>query len=33
MGGFGECLPYHSNYVEVDKEKLDAWGSHSEDSL
>lgn len=26
MGGFGECLPNHSNYVEVDKEKLDAWG-------
>ncbi|HYL85686.1 MAG TPA: GMC family oxidoreductase [Candidatus Angelobacter sp.] len=26
MGGFGECLPYHSNYVEIDKEKLDAWG-------
>jgi len=26
MGGFGECLPNHNNYVEVDKEKLDAWG-------
>jgi len=26
MGGFGECLPNHYNYVEVDKEKLDAWG-------
>jgi choline dehydrogenase-like flavoprotein len=26
LGGFGECLPYHTNYVEVDKEKLDAWG-------
>jgi choline dehydrogenase-like flavoprotein len=26
MGGFGECLPYHSNYVEIDKDKLDAWG-------
>jgi choline dehydrogenase-like flavoprotein len=26
MGGFGECLPSHDNYVEVDKEKLDAWG-------
>ena len=26
MGGFGECLPSHGNYVEVDKEKLDAWG-------
>lgn len=24
--GFGECLPNHDNYVEVDKEKLDAWG-------
>ncbi len=26
MGGFGECLPYHTNYVEIDKEKVDAWG-------
>jgi choline dehydrogenase-like flavoprotein len=26
MGGFGECLPSHDNYVEIDKEKLDAWG-------
>ena len=26
MGGFGECLPNHDNYVEIDKEKLDAWG-------
>jgi choline dehydrogenase-like flavoprotein len=26
MGGFGECLPSHDNYVEVDKEKTDAWG-------
>jgi len=26
VGGFGECLPNHGNYVEVDKEKLDAWG-------
>jgi choline dehydrogenase-like flavoprotein len=25
FGGFGECLPYHSNYVEIDKDKLDAW--------
>src|SRR6266851_3901650 len=25
MGGFGECLPNHNNYVEIDKEKLDAW--------
>jgi choline dehydrogenase-like flavoprotein len=26
MGGFGECLPAHSNFVEIDKEKVDAWG-------
>ncbi len=26
MGGFGECLPNHNNYVEINKEKLDAWG-------
>jgi choline dehydrogenase-like flavoprotein len=26
MGGFGECLANHNNYVEVDKEKTDAWG-------
>jgi choline dehydrogenase-like flavoprotein len=25
IGGFGECLPNHDNYVEVNKEKLDAW--------
>ena len=24
--GYGECLPNHSNYVELDKEKCDAWG-------
>jgi choline dehydrogenase-like flavoprotein len=24
--GFGECLPNHANYVELDKEKVDAWG-------
>jgi len=24
--GFGECLPNHKNYVELDKQKLDAWG-------
>lgn len=24
--GFGECLPSHDNYVELDKEKVDAWG-------
>jgi choline dehydrogenase-like flavoprotein len=26
FGGFGECLPYHSNYIEVNKDKPDAWG-------
>jgi len=26
LGGFGECLPNHNNYVEIDSEKLDAWG-------
>jgi len=26
LHGFGECLPNHDNYVEVDKDKLDAWG-------
>jgi choline dehydrogenase-like flavoprotein len=26
LGGFGECLPYHSNFVVTNKEKLDAWG-------
>ena len=26
FGGYGECLPNHSNYVELDKEKVDAWG-------
>jgi choline dehydrogenase-like flavoprotein len=26
LGGFGECLPYHSNCVSINKEKLDAWG-------
>jgi choline dehydrogenase-like flavoprotein len=24
--GFGECLPNPDNYLEVDKDKLDAWG-------
>jgi glucoside 3-dehydrogenase (cytochrome c) catalytic subunit len=24
--GYGECLPNHHNYVELDKEKVDAWG-------
>jgi choline dehydrogenase-like flavoprotein len=26
LGGFGECLPDHKNYVEIDKEEVDAWG-------
>jgi choline dehydrogenase-like flavoprotein len=26
MGGFGECLPRHDNFVELDPEKKDAWG-------
>jgi len=26
FGGYGECLPNHNNYVELHKEKLDAWG-------
>jgi len=26
MGGFGECLASYGNYVEVDREKVDAWG-------
>jgi choline dehydrogenase-like flavoprotein len=26
ISGFGECLPNHNNYVEIDREKLDAWG-------
>jgi len=24
--GFGECLPRHSNFVELDRETVDAWG-------
>lgn len=24
--GYGECLPHHHNYVELDQQKLDAWG-------
>ena len=24
--GFGECLANHNNFVELDKEKVDAWG-------
>lgn len=26
IGGFGECLPSHQNYVEIDPDKVDAWG-------
>jgi choline dehydrogenase-like flavoprotein len=26
IGGFGECLPNHNNYVEVQKDNVDAWG-------
>jgi choline dehydrogenase-like flavoprotein len=26
LGGFGECLPNHNNYVEIEKGKVDAWG-------
>jgi choline dehydrogenase-like flavoprotein len=26
IGGFGECLPSHENYAEIDREKVDAWG-------
>jgi choline dehydrogenase-like flavoprotein len=26
LGGFGECLPYHSNQVSINKDRLDAWG-------
>jgi choline dehydrogenase-like flavoprotein len=24
--GYGECLPNHNNYVELDRQKVDAWG-------
>jgi choline dehydrogenase-like flavoprotein len=24
--GFGECLPNHGNFTEIDKDKVDAWG-------
>src|SRR5581483_3318882 len=24
--GFGECLPNHNNYIELDKQTVDAWG-------
>lgn len=26
LHGFGECLPNPANYVEIDKERVDAWG-------
>jgi choline dehydrogenase-like flavoprotein len=26
FGGYGECLPNHNNFVELDREKVDAWG-------
>ena len=26
LGGFGECLPNHDNYVEINQAKVDAWG-------
>lgn len=26
LGGFGECLPYADNYVEIDPDVVDAWG-------
>jgi choline dehydrogenase-like flavoprotein len=26
FAGFGECLPNHENYLEIDKNKVDAWG-------
>lgn len=26
LGVWGECLPRHENFVELDKEKVDAWG-------
>lgn len=26
FGGYGECLPNHNNFAEIDKEKVDAWG-------
>ena len=26
FGGFGECLPNRNNYVELDKQTVDAWG-------
>jgi choline dehydrogenase-like flavoprotein len=26
LGGFGECLPNHQNHMELNKDKVDAWG-------
>lgn len=26
FGGFGECLPRPENFVEIDKDRVDAWG-------
>jgi choline dehydrogenase-like flavoprotein len=26
FSGFGECLPNHENFIELDKTKVDAWG-------
>jgi choline dehydrogenase-like flavoprotein len=26
FSGYGECLPSHNNFVELDKQKVDAWG-------
>jgi choline dehydrogenase-like flavoprotein len=26
FSGYGECLPNHKNYVELDKKRVDAWG-------
>ena len=26
IGGFGECMPNHDNFVEIDKQTVDAWG-------
>ncbi|MDE1178049.1 MAG: GMC family oxidoreductase [Edaphobacter sp.] len=26
FAGFGECLPNHENHLEIDKDKVDAWG-------
>ena len=26
LHGFGECLPNHDNYIEINKDKVDLWG-------